>query len=324
MSINFRPLCDTDFDAVATLFSEGSIADGRPVCQVGEELREEFETGNVDLSDHTCSAWSGDLLLGASYAYHLRSEERQECCYVFGSVRPSFRGQGIGRRLLKEVVTTAERLLAQSTSKVPKAIRANVAHSNTSEMLLLEREGLKPVRYFPDLHRSLADPISSAVYTGFRVIPWDVARNEEIRVVKNLAFRDHWGSVPMSPKHWKTQTTGFGSRLDLSYIAVSPEDQVIGYLLTHRYENDDSLVGAKYAWVDNIGTLAEWRGRGVATQLLTTALLNYRAAGIDYAALGVDSKNPTGAFQLYESLGFQHWRQTVMYQREIGGNDQGT
>jgi ribosomal protein S18 acetylase RimI-like enzyme len=63
--------------------------------------------------------------------------------------------------------------------------------------------------------------------------------------------------------------------------------------------------------------LAEWRGRGVATQLLVGALESYRYEGLDYAALGVDSDNPTGAYRLYESLGFVPWRQTVTYQRVV-------
>lgn len=317
MNIRYRPLRDSDYDLVAALFNEGSIADGRPMSQVGEEIREEFESLPVDLDTNTFSAWHGDQLVGATYAYHLRSEERQECCYVFGSVHPSFRGQGIGRQLLGDVLNTAEKLLRESTSNVPKVIRANVSNVNTAEMHLLEREGLKPVRYFPDLHRSLASPPRQFEPIDFRVTPWDQARNEEIRVAKNLAFQDHWGSTPFSPERWQTQTMGFGSRLDLSFMALSPDDKVIGYLLSHRYDNDDALIGAKYAWIDNIGTLAEWRGRGVATHLITTALNSYRDAGLDYAALGVDSDNPTGAFRLYESLGFKSWRQTVTYEREV-------
>ncbi|MFM7082925.1 MAG: GNAT family N-acetyltransferase, partial [Actinomycetota bacterium] len=81
--------------------------------------------------------------------------------------------------------------------------------------------------------------------------------------------------------------------------------------------NDDEVLGAKYAWIDNIGTLAEYRGRGIATQLITTALAKYRAEGMQFAALGVDSANPTGAYQLYESLGFHPWRESVTYQRVI-------
>jgi len=119
------------------------------------------------------------------------------------------------------------------------------------------------------------------------------------------------------PEWWATQTSGFGSRPDWSYFALNDDDHIVGHLITHRFENDDELLGAKYAWIDNIGTLAEWRGRGVASQLLRTALARYRAEGMDYAALGVDSDNPTGAYRLYESLGFVPWRQTVTYQRVV-------
>jgi len=34
--------------------------------------------------------------------------------------------------------------------------------------------------------------------------------------------------------------------------------------------------------IDNIGTLAEWRGRGVASQLITAALAKYREEGMQF------------------------------------------
>ena len=317
MSIEYRPLRDIDYDLLAELFTESEIADGNPIRQVGEELREEFESLPVDLRDHTISAWQGEHLVGATYAYHLRSDERYECCYVFGAVHPSFRAQGIGRHLLHTGVTIAGRLLTESNSQVTKVIRADVAQSNVPAMHLLERQGLQAVRFFSDLRCPLDSIPEPRQSTTFRVISWDYSRSEEIRKVKNLAFRDHWGTVPMSSDRWKTHTTGFGSWLDRSFVAVSPDDEIVGYLLSHRYENDDELLGAKYAWVDNIGTLAEWRGRGVATQLLLSAMHAYREAEIEVAAINVDSDNPTGAYRLYESLGFRPWRRRVMYQREV-------
>ena len=317
MSIDYRPLRKTDYDLLAAMFTDANIADDNPMQQEGEEIREEFESLPVDLEDHTISAWQGDQLVGATYAYHLRSNERQECCYVFGSVHPSFRGLGIGRHLLRHGLATAERLLGESTSTVPKVIRAEVSHTNIPAMHLLHREGLQPVRFFADLHRPLDSNTEMVPSVDFVVVPWDDARSEEIRTVKNLAFQDHWGSIPMSPERWKSHSTGFGSRLDLSFVALSHEGQIIGYLLSRRHESDDSLLGAKYAWVDNIGTLAEWRGKGVATQLLLSALNAYSNAGLEIAAINVDSDNPTGAYRLYESLGFRPWRRKVMYQREI-------
>ncbi|MFM7252242.1 MAG: GNAT family N-acetyltransferase [Ilumatobacteraceae bacterium] len=318
MTIDYRPLRVADYDELATLFTEASIADGRPVNEVGEEIREDFESRPVDLASHTFSAWDGERLIGASYAYHVRSEERQECCYVCGTVHPDFRGRGVGRRLFLDASAVAERLLRASSSRAPKMIRSDASGANVSAMRLYEREGLRPVRCFADLRRPLDSVPEPLPADGFQVMPWDTARSEEIRAVKNLAFRDHWGSSAVSQEHWEIQAAGFGARPDLSFVAVSPAGNIVGYLLSHRYENDESLLGARYAWVDNIGTLAEWRGRGVASALLAAALAAYRDAGMDFAAIDVDSDNPTGAYRLYESLGFAPWRQTMLYQRDVG------
>lgn len=326
MSIIYRPLRDTDYDALARLLNVASIVDGRAQHQVGEEIREDFESHPVDLSNHTLAAWDDDQLVGALYAYYLPSDVREVRCYLFGAVHPNRRGNGIGRRLLEWGLERGTELLQTSGNDLPKYLRVDPSRMNTSAIRLLERFGLEPIRYFADLRVDLSQPTpakssrptsATRATSGFRIVPWDLARNEEARAVKNAAFMDHWGSTPTAPESWATQTSGFGSRPDWSYFAVNEDNQIIGHLITHRFENDDDLLGAKYAWIDNIGTLAEWRGRGVASQLITTALAKYREAGMQFAALGVDSDNPTGAYRLYESLGFVPWRQTVTYQRVV-------
>jgi ribosomal protein S18 acetylase RimI-like enzyme len=330
VTADFRPLRDTDYGALAGLLNEASIADGRAQHQVADELREEFESMPVDLSTATLAAWQGDRLVGAAYLYHLPSTVREERCYVFGTVQPDHRGLGIGRRLLEWGLERGTDLLQSSRSDLPKHLRVDTSRANSSAIRLFERLGLQPIRYFADLRADLGVPTpaptrarhssatSSSSAAAFQIVPWDLARNEEARHVKNAAFTDHWGSTPEPPAWWAQRTSGFGARPDWSYYAVDGDDNIIGHLITHRFENDDELVGAKYAWIDNIGTLAEWRGRGVATQLITAALAKYREAGMQFAALGVDSDNPTGAYRLYESLGFRPWREFVTYQRVIG------
>jgi ribosomal protein S18 acetylase RimI-like enzyme len=324
VTTDFRPLRDTDYDALAALLNEGSIADGRAQHQVGEELREEFESTPVDLSSATLAAWQGDRLVGAAYLMHLPSTVREQRCYVVGTVHPDRRGAGIGRRLLGWGLERGTDLLQASPSDLPKYLRVDTSRANSSALRLYERLDLRPIRYFADLRADLSEPTPTrrttiaAAAAAFRIVPWDLARNEEARLVKNAAFMDHWGSTPTPPEWWATRTSGFGSRPDWSYFAVDNDDNIIGHLITHRFDNDDEVLGAKYAWVDNVGTLAEWRGLGVATQLIATALAKYREAGMQFAALGVDSDNPTGAYRLYESLGFRPWREFVTYQRVIG------
>jgi ribosomal protein S18 acetylase RimI-like enzyme len=325
VTTDFRPLHNTDYGALAALLNESSVADGRAQHQVAEEIREEFESHPVDLATQTFAAWQGERLVGAAYLYHLPSTVREERCYVFGTVQPDHRGLGIGRRLLEWGLQRGTDVLQASRSELPKYLRVDTSRANSSAIRLFERLGLQPIRYFADLRADLSvptptrrTPAAASAATAFRIIPWDLARNEEARLVKNAAFTDHWGSTPEPPAWWTQRTSGFGARPDWSYYAVDGDDKIVGHLITHRFENDDELVGAKYAWIDNVGTLAEWRGRGVATQLITAALAKYREAGMQFAALGVDSDNPTGAYRLYESLGFRPWREFVTYQRVIG------
>ncbi len=39
--------------------------------------------------------------------------------------------------------------------------------------------------------------------------------------------------------------------------------------------------------------------------------------GMDFAILGVDSENPTGAHGLYEALGFVHDRRSIAYIKQV-------
>ena len=84
-----------------------------------------------------------------------------------------------------------------------------------------------------------------------------------------------------------------------------------------RYEADDEVTGRRDGWIMTLGTLAEWRGRGVASALISASLDAFAAAGLTHAALGVDSSSPTGAARLYRSLGFETAARSVMYHLDV-------
>ena len=132
--------------------------------------------------------------------------------------------------------------------------------------------------------------------------------------MKNAAFADHWGSTPTSEHHWGQMTTGYGARLDLSFVALDDDGAVVGHCLCKRFEADDELIGRSDGWVDSLGTLREWRGRGVASGLIAHALHAFAAAGLTHASIGVDSENPTGAARLYRGLGFEPRTRRITYE----------
>jgi ribosomal protein S18 acetylase RimI-like enzyme len=66
-----------------------------------------------------------------------------------------------------------------------------------------------------------------------------------------------------------------------------------------------------------LGTLRSHRKRGIASALVHTACHVFRGEGFTHAALGVDSENPTGAYHLYQRLGFTELNKSVQHQLEI-------
>jgi ribosomal protein S18 acetylase RimI-like enzyme len=170
------------------------------------------------------------------------------------------------------------------------------------------------VRYGEELLRPLVDLPPLTVPNGIAIVPWPDDRDEDIRTEKNIAFADHWGSTPTSPHHWEQAVRGFGSRADLSFIALDHAGNVVGHCLNKRFETDDDLLGRRDAWIDNLGTLPQWRGKGVASALIAHSLHAFAAAGCTHASIGVDSDNPTGAARLYRQLGFETNQRDITHQ----------
>jgi ribosomal protein S18 acetylase RimI-like enzyme len=148
-------------------------------------------------------------------------------------------------------------------------------------------------------------------------MPWDTSRDEEARVTKNQAFMDHWGSTPTSEEGWEQLVHGSTAKLDQSFFALDSNNNIVGLLLSHRYESDDEILGKRIGWIDKLATLSEHRGKAIGRSLITHVLAAYRRDGLTHAALDVDTENPTGAYGLYTAVGFSTFRGSVTYERMI-------
>ena len=314
---NMRAARIEDLESIAALLTAVFGYDGIPIVQTAVELKEEFVAPSCIIENDVKVVEQEGKLIGVTYTYFLPSESKEERCYIFGGVLPEFRQQGVGTELMMWAVQHGESLLQSTGRTLPKYLRASVSQQNESAARLFGQFEMKVVRFEEDLIRDLTNIPKENKNPKYLIIPWDSARNEEARIVKNLAFQDHWGSTPTSSEHWLQMVNGSTARLDHSFFAVNQQQEIVGLLLTHRYESDDDLLGKRIGWVDKLATLTEHRKQSIAKNLITHALHSYTEDGLTHAALSVDTQNPTGAYGLYASLGFELYRGTVTYERQI-------
>jgi mycothiol synthase len=311
----YRAATIDDAPALCDLFVRAERFDGVPRVLELDELIEELSGEPVDLTQNSMVAIANGVIVGSMVVAHRRADVIEQRCHLYGVVDPTYRNQGIGRALVAFAVNRSTAILESIDDGLPMFIRLHGYDYIESVQRLAARMGFVPVRYFDELLRPLTDLPARTTIDGLRFMLWPEGRDEEIRIAKNAAFLDHWGSVPTSAAMWHDQLHGFGGRLDLSFVAVDAvTDEVVSMLASGRYESDDELLGRSDGWIETLGTLREWRGKGVGSALLVEALHAYRDAGLTHASIGVDSENPSGAARLYRSLGFEPRQRTIAHQ----------
>jgi ribosomal protein S18 acetylase RimI-like enzyme len=94
-------------------------------------------------------------------------------------------------------------------------------------------------------------------------------------------------------------------------------DTVVGQVKSFINAAENAEMGYLRGYTENISTHADWRNRGIAAALLAGSLHELKDRGMTEAALGADTENPGGAFQLYTGLGFQLRSYEAAYAKPI-------
>ncbi|WP_370949578.1 GNAT family N-acetyltransferase [Amycolatopsis sp. cg5] len=166
---------------------------------------------------------------------------------------------------------------------------------------LVRAQGFAPARYFQRMEHPLGDapgPVPD------RLEPWSPDNDEDFRLVRNEAYQDCWGAVPMPTDHWRNKITNQTFQPDVSFLARDTDGTAIGVLVTMSWEADTAATGIRDAHFTVIGTRREHRNRGVASTLIGHALATAAARGYDRASLNADSASASGGFRLFEKAGF--------------------
>ena len=199
------------------------------------------------------------------------------------------------------------------------AARAGCYVDDTSFAAVMTAAGMTPARRF---YRMRIDSTSPLIPTTMPQLPEGVAivpgaANDETRhIVHELdrdAFSEHWGWADYPYDDWWEHMSASPS-FDpddwwlLTVDGVPAAICLLGNSLAHHNEG----------YVDVLGVLKEFRGRGLAQLLLRRAFVHYRELGRAATLLGVDATNTTGAVALYEKVGMSPVRVSEAYMHPLG------
>ncbi len=314
--MDIRPLTLADAPVVSDLMNRYERFWHLPVLTPASEVEDDFDEPFVDPDLDTRGYWLDGNLVAYGLVWHRPSGAREERAILIGVVDPDFRGQGIGRHLLGWQIERARESLSSCDPTLPWYIRTNAFDWVEDEFRLYRRFGLEPVRFIKEMLRPLDEPVVPRSPDGVDIVPWDRSLDEGTREALNEAFGDHWGSTQMDEDSFRHLIERNAIRLDLSFQAVAGSE-VVGYALNGFFPDDEQVTGRREGWVRSLGVKRAWRGRGVASALLENSFNAFLDAGLTHSMLGVDTENTTGAFGLYEGLGYEVLHGTVITQLEV-------
>jgi mycothiol synthase len=320
LGLRWRPLGPDDASAIAGLFARIESFDGVPFRTTPEEAREFVEGSAKDPARNSLGGFddTGELRAHGFVRLSL-GDSRAVRAFLDGGVDPSWRRRGVGRALLGWQSARARQLVAATERDVPGIIATYVEEGFADKAGILTQAGFVPRRYYTDMRRDLTVPIPEvSLRDGLTLVPWSPERDDAVRQAHNEAFAEHWGSSPHTPESWAEGRASFAP--GWSFIVLDRSNDrspVAGYLLSERYEQDWPALGYTEGYIDVLGVRQPWRGKRVATVLLTAAMRAYAADGIQYAGLGVDTDNPSGAVGIFAALGFEATRGSALYCLEV-------
>lgn len=304
-----------DLEAITAVVNASERHDRRPEITPPDEVRRELSDADVD----TVVVEADGEIVG--YGAVVRPPEpgrEHHFATLFAYVHPDWRYE-VGDRVVERMADAGEAFLAAQTHDRTTMLRTSAMEWQSEDLERLERLGFVRNRVTTVMSIDLTDGAPTAPdVQDVEVQAWDADAVEGARLAHNAAFLDHFGSSPSSPHDWRGRTVDNEHfRPDLSATA-RVGDEVVGYLLAHRYPEDDEVLGRSEAWISTLGVLPEWRGRGIASSLLVRTLdLVAADPELTHAGLGVDSESLTGANRIYERLGFRPVSRSIMMARSV-------
>jgi len=313
----------SDIPAIQQMIATTLVVDQVEAVASAERMEQILTLLGDQLATNTRAALlsNGDLV--AMGLIFTRSAEKEHTAMFNTIVHGEHRRQGLEALLLQWIEERARQVFAELADNKPQIIRVGCPDHLADQIALYTQQGFQAVRYAYKMQRELGAFLpEKALPDGLRLVPWSAARDPALRQAFTAAFHGHWGLPEMNEALWQQFFVGVPQfRGDLTFLALAGDaldrGWIVGFCLNWVDEDKNAQTGVGEGWIEAIGVIPAWRGRGVAEVLLHHTLNAFRAEGLDCAALDVDTQNPTGALRLYEKQGFVAVKKTIIFTKRL-------
>jgi len=237
-----------------------------------------------------------------------------------GNVHPDHRDRGIGCSLLQWTQHRASESIRLAPAGARVTLSQSIFEQELQAQALLEDAGFSLSRVFSRMVIDMEDaPASPSWPDGVCVRGYRQDDLEPTVRMVQTAFCDHWGHVDVpfeeELKQWRHWTTAYKDfDPGLWFLAVDGSTgEIVGVVLGWPTTPEDPKMG----WIEVVGVLRDWRGRGLGLALLRHAFGEFHRRGYRKVGLGVDAASLTGATRLYARAGMKPMRRKLNFEKEL-------
>ncbi|MCC7164737.1 MAG: GNAT family N-acetyltransferase [Anaerolineae bacterium] len=309
---------DGDFERMAVVLNASRGADGLEEARTGDDLRLMYaDLKNFDAANDLLLIERDAELVGYADGRWTESTDESFVYFQWIFVLPEWRGRGVEDELLRATKERQRSYAMQNPQHFTHWYELSVADSQTWLQTLVQKNEYQPVRYLADMVCSNLDNIPNLELPPG--IETRLVHREQWRAIWDAdgeAFSEHWGRVVEDESDYQRFANNPRWNSDLWQVAWEG-DQIVGMVLNYVEALENEKYNYKRGYTENIGVRKPWRGRGIAQALLVKSMKMFREMGFDHTALGVDTENATGAFHLYEKVGYRQVRSTAVFRKQI-------
>ncbi len=311
---------EQDFRSIAGLQNAAALVDGPEYGRTEEEVRRHLTNPLAMAEENVFLFEVNGQLVG--YGRTEFEEGLESTFFVRGIVHPDWRRRGLGTRVMERIEQRIRERLGEATLQ---PVYANVwtELKHEDRQALCRKMGYEIARYFYDMECPLHEgdspvEIPEPVYPAGIAVQSMAERPalDAVLLTVNESFRDHWGHTDLALEQFQHWTTNPAYRPDLWHIAWdTAKDEPAGICLNEISPEHNNRVGRQEGWVEVLGVRRPYRNQGLGRALLLAGMKALQAEGMQWAMLGVDTENLTGALRLYEGAGFRPAKQGAVFRK---------